>query len=73
VRLNGGSRGMSALASEASSVRSIAEDADGSIAAQSAVSVVCWGGMCGLGSLERGLLNPRNTPKFGHKLSTPEA
>jgi beta-glucosidase len=28
------------------------------------------GGICGLGSLETGLLNLRNTPKFGHKLGS---
>ena len=27
--------------------------------------VVCWSGMCGLGSLETDLLNARNMPKFG--------
>jgi hypothetical protein len=35
------------------------------------IPVVCWGGICELGWLETGLLNPQNTPKSGHKLGSP--
>ncbi len=34
------------------------------------VTVVCWGGICGLGWLETRLLSPRNTPKSSHKLGS---
>ena len=34
------------------------------------VSVVCWGRIYGLGWLEKGLLNLRNSPKSGHNLGS---
>lgn len=37
---------------------------------QSAVAVVCWGRIYGLGWLEKGLLNLRNSPKSGHNLGS---
>jgi len=37
------------------------------------LSVVCWRGMCGLGSIETDLLNPLDMPKFGQKLGSLEA
>ena len=36
-------------------------------------AVVCWSGMCGLGSLETDLLDTRNMPKFGQNLGSLEA
>jgi hypothetical protein len=45
----------------------------GSTTVKRAVSVLCWGGICGLRSLEAGLLNPRNAPELDHKLGPPEA
>ena len=38
-----------------------------------AVTVVCWSGICGLGSIEIGSLGPINTLPFDHKSGSPES
>jgi hypothetical protein len=35
--------------------------------------VVCWSGICGLGSIEIGSLGPINTLPFDHKSGSPES
>jgi rhodanese-related sulfurtransferase len=37
------------------------------------LAVVCWSGMCGLGSLETGCSSPMNTPQFNHISGSPES
>src|SRR5215212_10943636 len=39
----------------------------------SAITVVCWSGICGLGSIEIGSLGPINTLPFDHKSGSPES
>ena len=38
-----------------------------------AVAVVCWSGICGLGSIEISSLGPINTLPLDHKPSSPES
>jgi hypothetical protein len=38
-----------------------------------AIAVVCWSGICGLGSIEIGSLGPINTLPFDHKSGSPES
>src|SRR5215216_7226330 len=38
-----------------------------------ALTVVCWSGICGLGSIEIGSLGPINTLPFDHKSGSPES
>jgi hypothetical protein len=45
----------------------------GSMSSQSAVAVVCWSGICGLGSMEMDALGSINTLPFDHKLGSPES
>ena len=37
------------------------------------ISVVCWSGICGLGSIEVGSLGPINTLPFDHKSGSPDS
>src|SRR5215213_7131434 len=37
------------------------------------LAVVCWSGICGLGSIEIGSLGPPNTLPFDHKSGSPES
>src|SRR5215213_6271312 len=37
------------------------------------LTVVCWSGICGLGSIEIGSLGPINTLPFDHKSGSPES
>src|SRR5215216_2331735 len=45
----------------------------GSTTMQTAIAVVCWSGICGLGSIEIGSLGPINTLPFDHKSGSPES
>ena len=38
------------------------------VSLETSESVVCWSGICGLGSQKAEILDPRNMPKFGQKL-----
>jgi hypothetical protein len=45
----------------------------GSTTLKTAVVVVCWSGICGLGSIEVGSLGPTNTLPLDHKSGSPES
>src|SRR5215203_1619965 len=45
----------------------------GPSALQTALAVVCWGRICGLGAIEIGSLGPTNMLPLDHKPSSPES
>jgi hypothetical protein len=45
----------------------------GSTTLQPAVAVVCWSGICGLGSIEEDAFGPINTLPLDHKSGSPES
>jgi hypothetical protein len=54
-------------------MRSSIHGLHGSISSPTAIAVVCYSGICGLGSIEIGSLNLLNTLPFDHKSGSPES